>query len=860
MNEQYISYDETIDFFKKAEKENPDCMKTEVIGETWEGREILLVTMTADINSAHHKPAMLFTGTIHAREWIGIELAVGFAKHLIEHKTFDPRIAEALSAATLYLVPCLNPDGFEYSRKHFSFWRKNRRQNVDGSFGVDLNRNFNVGFKAGKNPSSNIYSGPSPFSEPETASIKKFVDNHPNITVALDYHSQGNVFFPAHNFKHEDTIDTTDMNTLCANMAHEIKRVSGREYGIHQGKPPASLIAGSGREFYYSKGAIATVVEVGTQNISDYQTDMRENINEHIPALLVALAEAPNYAKTNPLPRVSHFKSTKKEAPGVHLSWECNYENDYYFELYRSLKDKDGASKKNLIAITKNANFIDENITADTTYHYKVRAVCVSLGLKSPFAPKLRIRTIPKKAFYSKMLFSSLDETGYLGANIANNKSHFGQNSLFVGISEKKGECLSLLTFNLSTIPANAIITDAKVSLYPINRVSATIEKYGEWNVGIMAKSSISDIYDFNAVKEAHVYQYVGRPTKSQHLTQGIWRDWKFSHLECKLLQDQLIDKKVHFRVDGPKELIEGRNSQIMEWDLGYGKFGYGLGFRPKLEISYTLPANKLELKPFKMATIKQDETINNSLSCGYDANGNKIYGYIEFDLSTLPDFNTNIITNAISQICANKINASSDIRFHIEFIEDTKHLDFKHIQNRDVIEKIGFETSTLDFKNSASQDYYFDSYAINTFEKFWKRDGKAAFIIKPTSLKSINKNMLLDLNPKKESLKPKLILDYLPKRRFAVDKVTKLTHTKENGLIKLSWENPSDKDFNGVIVINNPFREPCSPYDGQKIYGGKDNYTYDNFGAIDVDKFYAVFTYDNVPNYSDPSTLHYTI
>jgi hypothetical protein len=858
MKEQYISHDETIAYFKQAEIEHPDCVKTESIGQTWEGREILLVSMSFDVQNSDHKPAMLYTGTIHAREWIGIELAVGFAKHVLEHKHFDPNIAESFKNSVLYMVPCLNPDGFEYSRTHFSFWRKNRRQNVDGSYGVDLNRNFNIGFKAGKQPNSNIYSGPHAFSEPETKSIKKFVESHPNITVSLDYHSQGNVFFPAHNFKHEDTIDTTDMNTLCANMAGEIKRVSGREYGIHQGKPPASLIAGSGREFYYSKGAIATVVEVGTRNISDYQTDMRENVNEHIPALLVALSEVPNYHHTNPLPRVEDFTVSQMDESGVTLSWNCQYEDDVYFEIYRSLKDKDQAGRKNLIANTKNTTFVDQNITADTTYHYKIRAVSRSLNLKSAFPSKVRVRTSPKKDFFSKVLFSTLSETGYLGEKMSNNRAHFGQNSLFVGVSETKGECTSVVTFSLATLPQDAIITDAKVSLYPINRVSATIEKYGEWNVGILENETLEDIYSFESVKEANVLQYVGRPTRSQHLTQGIWRDWKFSHLECKLLEKQLQHEKVHFRVDGPTDLIEGRNSQMMEWDLGYGKYGYGLGFRPKLEIAYTIPKEKLKLKPFRTATIQKSETVDDSLACGYDNDGNKIYGYIEFDLSMLPTFDTHMITNAMAQIGANKISASSDIRFHLEFIKDTKNLDYCSIQNRDIIEKIGFEKSALDFKNEASQDYYFDSFSINSFEKFWQRDGRAAFIIKPTSLKNINKNVLLELNPSKDALKPKLILDYLNKRRFPTTPVNKLSQSIENGVVKLTWVNPKCNEFNGVIVVKNPFRVPCSPLDGQKIYGGKDNYTYDSFGALDVSKYYAVFTYDDVPNYSEATTLFY--
>ena len=269
MKKQYFSYKETIQFLNDASKNYPDLIKLESIGETWEGRQIMLATISLDVKNADKKPALLYTGTIHAREWIGIELANGFIKYIIDNYQFNPKLQDALTRNTLYIVPCLNPDGFEYSRTHFSFWRKNRRNNGDGTFGVDLNRNFGVRFKARSDTSSNTYGGPSAFSEPETRSIRDFVSEHKNITIALDYHSQGNVFFPAHKFDHEAEIDTTDLNTLCANMAFEIEKVTGRKYGIHRGKPPTNLINGSGREYYYHQGIIATVVEVGTKNIPD---------------------------------------------------------------------------------------------------------------------------------------------------------------------------------------------------------------------------------------------------------------------------------------------------------------------------------------------------------------------------------------------------------------------------------------------------------------------------------------------------------------------------------------------------------------------------------------------------------------
>ena len=277
MKKRYLSYLDAIDKLEEFQSKYPELIKLETIGYTHEERPIKLAILAKDLSVAHIKPALLFTGTIHAREWIGIELGISLIEHILTNISSNPELDNTLTKNTLYIVPCLNPDGFEYSQKHFSFWRKNRRKNSDGSYGVDLNRNFSVNFKSSNNTSSNVYGGPYPFSEPETQAIRDFVEEHNNITIALDYHSQGNVFFPAHKFNHEAEIEGSDLNILCANMANEIYKVSGRKYGIHRGKPPTNLIHGSGREYYYHKGILSTVVEVGTRNIPDYLLNMTES-------------------------------------------------------------------------------------------------------------------------------------------------------------------------------------------------------------------------------------------------------------------------------------------------------------------------------------------------------------------------------------------------------------------------------------------------------------------------------------------------------------------------------------------------------------------------------------------------------
>jgi len=858
LKQLYRSYEESTNLFKNFEKVYPNLIKVESIGRTWEKREINLITISSDITTSDSFPALFFTGTIHAREWIGHELAIDFVKYIVENIEIDPVLQSILSKATLYMVPCANPDGFEYSRKHFSFWRKNRRQNADGTFGVDLNRNFPIGFIKSTNTTSNIYGGPEPFSEPETCALRDFVEAHPNISIALDYHSQGNVFFPAHDFRHEDTIDTTDMNILCANMAEEIRKVSGREYGIHQGKPPAKLISGSGREFYYSKGAISTVVEVGTRNISDYINDMSENIREHIPALLAAAQEVPNYDKNNSLKRVDNFNIEDVGSNHVRLKWNYETNEHIHFEIYRSRKNKNYCRPFNLITRTQALEFNDENLQSGKDYYYNIRAVHRELAVKSPFTPQVRVRTLVDYDEFSRLYYANSSQTGYVASNINNNAKHFGINSLFVGIDENKGISYAIVTIDLKTIPHNALVKKANFSLYPINRVSTTIEKYGEWNIGIVNQETMGDITNFEDVDNMEILRYIGRPTESHQLTQGIWRTWELSGNECKVLTNEVKNNKLVLRVEGPKKLRTGRKSQMMQWDIGYDRFGFGLSYRPYLELNFTLEPTIATLYPKSINTICKKEVKENTIYSGFDENGSKIYSTFEFDLSSLPPHDYTMITKAYFELNSTKIYIKDDIRFHLEFVDEDIDKNYKGISNRDIIQNIGFDVSANELKNNQKQYFMFDTFAEIELNKKLQDKSNIAFVLKPTSSKKIIKNSIVNWATEDDDLSPKLIIEYIPKRRNSVGEVKNLKILKENGKIKLSWDNPEHKDFAGVKVIKNPFREPFSNNDGQKLYAGKDKYTYDSFGATDIEKFYAVYTYDEVPNYSKPIIVKY--
>ena len=853
MKNQYMSYQESLDFLHRMEKEYPDLIEVIKIGTTYEGRDIVLAKISQEVEKADEKPALLYTGTIHAREWIGHELALEFIKHVAENQDVNPVLEKALQESTLYMVPCLNPDGYEYSRKHFSFWRKNRRKNHDGTIGVDLNRNFSIGFKKISNTSSNVYGGEEPFSEAETRAIKAFVDAHENITIALDYHSQGNVFFPAHKFKHEAEIDGTDMNVIAANMNDEIEKITGRRYGIHRGKPPAALISGSGREYYYSRGIKALVVEVGTKNIPDYMKSMSSSVHENIPALIRTFSEVVNFSEYAPR-RVDEFSVESVSDTSVTLVWKYEKRDDIFFEIYRSTKDKDACDERTRVGIAGDHTFTDTDLESSTNYNYTIRAVSKKSGYKSAFAPVVKARTALAEDEFFRFLFATKEGTGYVGQYTQEtNRSHFGNNSLFVGINKSKGICDSVVSFDLSSIPDNAVIKSARFYLYPMNRVGAKIEKFGQWDLSLLEHGSFSEISDFNEIENAKAKGIIGQAIKSRQLTQGIWNFWEFSQRECQLLEEEIANKQAVFRIDGPKYLPDGEDSQMMQFDIGYGKFGGGIHYRPMLDITYTIENEKIKLPTQERATIAKEGVEENVLKSGFDANGEKVYGYLNFDLSQLPEHDkTMIIQCALRIRNKNVFKKKSDVRFYVELVELDEVGTYEDIKNREKIEYIGYEVAESDLNAKEYQYFNFDTLSKQVLDQMHLEGKTLKLVIKPTSALGA-KNRITEWADDAE-----LVVKYIPKRRHPVAPVEHVQISKEKKMIKLTWDKVDDEALKGYYVVRNSFHPPRHFMDGVKLYGGKDTWTYDNFGSFDKEKYYAVFTYDDVPNFSEATVVRY--
>lgn len=115
----------------------PDLATVHGIGSSLDGRSIWALRIGGGAPDA---TPMLINGTQHAREWIAAMVTTCVADRLVRGYDEDPAIRDFVDHTELWVVPVVNPDGYQHSWAHDRYWRKNRR---DGH-GVDLNRNFGV--------------------------------------------------------------------------------------------------------------------------------------------------------------------------------------------------------------------------------------------------------------------------------------------------------------------------------------------------------------------------------------------------------------------------------------------------------------------------------------------------------------------------------------------------------------------------------------------------------------------------------------------------------------------------------------------------------------------------------------------
>ncbi len=133
----YPSWDEYLSIMNQFASDYPELCEVVNIGQSNQGRDILLIHINDDLGTDQAEPEFLYTSSIHGDELVGYVLTLRLIDYLLSNYGTDPDATFLINNIDIWINPLANPDG-TYAGGNNSVWGATR----GNSNGVDLNRNF----------------------------------------------------------------------------------------------------------------------------------------------------------------------------------------------------------------------------------------------------------------------------------------------------------------------------------------------------------------------------------------------------------------------------------------------------------------------------------------------------------------------------------------------------------------------------------------------------------------------------------------------------------------------------------------------------------------------------------------------
>lgn len=303
----YHTYAEITTELQSLQNTHPQIAKVVELGKSLENRSIWAIKISDNVAQEEEEAEVLFIGGHHAREWISVDVPFLLAKYLLENYTTDTRIRNLVDSGEIWIVPLLNPDGHQYSVTSDRLWRKNRRNNGDGSFGVDLNRNY--GFHWGGPGSSGdtfseTYRGPNAFSEPETQVVRDFAAQH-DFLALLSYHNFSQLVLYPWGHTNDPAPDETKLNQMAVAMADSILSIHNKQYTPEQSSD-LYLASGDATDWLYGEtSAPSFTIELRPRSsfpgFELPESEIQPTFEENLPAALFLIEWTQNVTRMTTL-------------------------------------------------------------------------------------------------------------------------------------------------------------------------------------------------------------------------------------------------------------------------------------------------------------------------------------------------------------------------------------------------------------------------------------------------------------------------------------------------------------------------------------------------------------------------------
>jgi len=166
---KYYTNQGVTDLCTQLSKAYPDLVSLEVIGKSYQGRDIVLLTISdKKAKDPSGKPGYWIDGNIHSVELQGTEMALYTAWYLCEMYADNEFIKKLLAEKAFYIAPTINPDGREFftsqtvpPRSGLAPRDNDRDGLLDEDGFDDLNGDGEISIMRIKNPSGTMRTDPS---------------------------------------------------------------------------------------------------------------------------------------------------------------------------------------------------------------------------------------------------------------------------------------------------------------------------------------------------------------------------------------------------------------------------------------------------------------------------------------------------------------------------------------------------------------------------------------------------------------------------------------------------------------------------------------------------------------------------
>ncbi|XP_043077104.1 carboxypeptidase D isoform X2 [Puntigrus tetrazona] len=137
---RYYNYVQLTDLLQSLAQKHANIANLTSIGRSVENRELWVMRITRDpAADGPGKPKFKYVGNMHGDETVSRQVLIYLLEHLLEKYGEEPRVTELVDSTDIYIMPSMNPDGFEKSTEGDCIGKDEGRNNAKN---IDLNRSF----------------------------------------------------------------------------------------------------------------------------------------------------------------------------------------------------------------------------------------------------------------------------------------------------------------------------------------------------------------------------------------------------------------------------------------------------------------------------------------------------------------------------------------------------------------------------------------------------------------------------------------------------------------------------------------------------------------------------------------------